>query len=377
MRKTDNILIIAGEVSGDSHAADLADEYKKFDSAVEFWGIGGDQLKSQGAQLLFHLEEMSFFGVSEVFRHLPFIFQVRREILAEAEKRKPVCAVLVDYPGFNLRIAVNLKKMGIPVVYYISPKLWAWGGWRVNKIRKYVDKLLVLFAFEVDFYKQFGIKADFVGHPLVDRFKEVLPQDFKPFDEKEAVLGLLPGSRRQEVSGLLPDMVKSADILYRENRIDSAEIVKVEHLPLELYASIVGQRDYIKIVQQPLQHCLSRYDAALIASGTATLETGYWGVPMVIVYRVQAITYWLAKLFVRIKDVGLINIVAGKRVVPELIQKDFTVEKAAELLRVYLTSEGNIRKREELKKVRKRLGDGGVSLRAAEYLREFVLKITE
>ena len=338
----ENILIIAGEVSGDSHAAGLVAEYKKLRPSCGFWGIGGDELKAQGMELLYHLQDMAFLGISEVIKHLPFILRVQREIGEEAGKRRPSCAVLVDYPGFNLKMARKLKKLGIPVVYYISPQLWAWGRWRVEKIRKYVDKMLVLFEFEKDFYKQYGIDAEFVGHPLVDKFKDALPASFKSFDSNNIVLGLLPGSRKQEVSSLLPSLAAAAEILHREGKINSAEIVKVEHLPLEIYhKEIAGKEDFIKIVQQPLQKCLSRYDAVLIASGTATLETGYFGVPMVVVYKVQALTYWLGKLLIRLKNIALINIVAGEEIVPELIQHDFTPEKAAALIKPYLTQKSN------------------------------------
>ena len=368
-----SILIIAGEVSGDSHAAAMVAEFKKLEPAVQFWGIGGDELKAQGTELLYHLQDMAFLGVSEVIKHLPFILQVQREILSEAQKRQPLCAVLIDYPGFNLKMARRLKKLDIAVVYYISPQLWAWGGWRVKKIRKYVDKMMVLFEFEKKFYEQYGIDADFVGHPLVDKFKDVLPVSFKPFEKENAVIGLLPGSRKQEIGSLLPDMIAAAEILYKEGKIQSAEIVKVEHLPHNLYKKEIGNRgDYIKIVQQPLQQCLPRYDAVLIASGTATLETGYFGVPMVVVYKVQLLTYWLGRLLIRLKNIALINIVAGKELVPELIQNEFTPQKAVELIKQYLSKEGNTEKREQLKLIRNKLGKGNVSERVASYLKKFI-----
>ena len=369
----ESILIVAGEVSGDSHAAAMVAEFKKLEPAVQFWGIGGDELKTEGTELLYHLQDMAFLGVSEVIKHLPFILQVQREILSEAEKRQPLCAVLIDYPGFNLKMARRLKKLGIAVVYYISPQLWAWGGWRVKKIRKYVDKMLVLFEFEKKFYEQYGINAEFVGHPLVDKFKDVLPISFKPFEEENIVIGLLPGSRKQEIGSLLPDMITAAEILYKEGEIQSAEIVKVEHLPHDLYKKEIGNKsDYIKIVQEPLQQCLPRYDAVLIASGTATLETGYFGVPMVVVYKVQLLTYWLGRLLIRLKNIALINIVAGKELVPELIQNEFTPPKAAALIKQYLSKKGNSEKREQLKLIRDKLGKGNVSERAASYLKKFI-----
>ncbi len=369
----DNILIIAGEVSGDSHAASLLFKFKNIERNCRFWGIGGDEMKAQGTELIYHLQEMAFLGISEVIKHLPFILRVQRKILSEAEKRKPLCAVLVDYPGFNLKMARRLKRLGIPVVYYISPQLWAWGSWRVKKIRKYVDKMLVLFEFEKKFYEQHGIEAEFVGHPLVDKFKGILPEQYKIFNENNAVIGLLPGSRRQEVSALLPAMVQSAAILKNEGKIRSAEIVKVEHLPLSYYQKIIaGKADFITVVQEPIQQCLARYDSVLIASGTATLESGYFGVPMVVVYKVQWLTFWLGRLLIRLKNIALVNIVAEEEIAPELIQNDFTPQKAAALLKQYLTKEGNIKKRKQLAKLRIKLGKGNVSLKAASILKDFI-----
>ncbi len=371
-----NILIIAGEVSGDSHAAALISEFKKIESNYLFWGIGGDELKSQGMTLFYHLQDMAFLGITEVIKHLPFILRVQKDILTEAKKKKPVCAVLIDYPGFNLKIAKNLKKLNIPVVYYISPQLWAWGRWRLKKIRKYVRKMLVLFPFEKDFYEQHGIDVDFVGHPLVDKFRDIIPPFFKPFDENNVILGLLPGSRKQEVSSLLSNMVATADLLYKENKIKQAEIVKVDHLPDVLYQNEISGKDkFIKIVREPLQQCLPRFDLVLIASGTATLETGYFSVPMVIVYKVQALTYWLGRLLIRVKNIGLVNIVAEKEVAPELIQHNFTPKKASGLLNNYLTKQGNLDSRNLLLPIREMLGKPDVSERVAKHLLDFIHSI--
>jgi len=281
-------LIIAGEVSGDHHGAALINELKKLRTDLEFFGIGGDELKKEEMDILFHISEMAFLGVGEVIRHLPFIFRVRNELIKRARSEKPVCALLIDYPGFNIRMAQTLKNMGIPILYYISPQIWAWGRRRIEKIRKYVDKMIVLFPFEETFYESNGIKADFVGHPLVDRHASYLPKQIRRIDPDNITLGLLPGSRKQEIKSLLPKMVETARILKREEKIKNAEIVKVRHLPAGFYENRLTQHDeFVSIAETDLHNRLPDYDAVLVASGTATLETGYYGVPMLIVYHVN------------------------------------------------------------------------------------------
>ena len=220
-RKKDmnKVLIIAGEVSGDHHGAALVKELKNINSNISFFGIGGDEIKKEGMNILFHIEEMAFLGVGEVIRHLPFIWKVKNTLIERAKYEKPNCAVLIDYPGFNIRIAKILKSLSIPVLYYISPQLWAWGQRRINKIRKYVDKMIVLFPFEKAFYETHGIRAEYVGHPLVDKHEAHLPKEMKKIDPQNITLGLLPGSRKQEVKSLLPKMIDTARELYNHKKI--------------------------------------------------------------------------------------------------------------------------------------------------------------
>ena len=238
--KQKSLLVIAGEPSGDAHAAALIEQLRKIRGDLRIFGIGGDALAATGMEQLYHIKEMAFLGLSEVIKHLPFIRQVQSDLLDTAEKEKPAAAVLVDYPGFNLRMARLLKKRGIPVIYYISPQLWAWGKHRVKKIRRYVDKMLVVFPFEVDFYARYGIKAEYVGHPLVDKHAALLPEHPKEVNSQNIVIGLLPGSRKQEVAALLPTMVEAARILHDEGKIKRAEIIKVEHLDRSLYNDCLG-----------------------------------------------------------------------------------------------------------------------------------------
>lgn len=369
------ILLVAGEVSGDSHGAELVRELKKLDSKISIFGIGGDSLKMQGMEILFHIKDMAFLGIGEIIRHLPFIRRVHQTLISRIKSENPVCAILIDYPGFNLRLAKSLKKSGIPVVYYISPQLWAWGKGRVKKIRRYVDKMLVLFPFEKKFYQRHNIEAEYVGHPLVDKHSRYLPKETKKINPGQIVIGLLPGSRRQEVTSLLPKMIQTARILYREEKINQAEIVKVKHLPLEIYQALLDKEDrFIKIVETPLENNLPRYDAVIAASGTVTLEAGYFCVPMLIVYHVNELTYWLGRLLINVDYIGLANIVAETQAAVELIQRDFTPLKAAQIMKNMLIPEENLSIRQKLTIIKDKLGTGGASSRSAREVWGFIQK---
>ena len=367
-----NILLIAGEVSADQHGADLIRELKAGQNVSAF-GVGGDALAEQGMEILVHLEKMAFMGVSEVLRHLPFIRNVQKQLLNETEVRKPDLAILIDYPGFNLRMAGALKKAGIPVIYYISPKVWAWGGGRIKKIQKCVDLMLVLFPFEEKFYKKYNVPVRYVGHPLVDKQHAYLPDKNIAFDPENARLGILPGSRRQEVVSLLSKMLETARVLYENGNIKSAEILKVPNLPIKLYHDLMQDTDtFISIAEKPMHKALPEYDAAIVASGTATLETGYFAVPMIIVYQVNTLTYLLARMFVKITHVGLVNIVAEKGVAKEFIQDDFTTDAAVKELQRLLDVKERKKVKNELFKVQQKLGRPGASKRAAEAIWEFI-----
>lgn len=367
------VLLIAGEVSGDHHGAALIKELKKINPDLSFFGIGGDELKNLGMEILYHVEEMAFLGVGEVIRHLPFIWKVKNSLVERARSEMPECAILIDYPGFNIRIAQKLKSMSIPILYYISPQLWAWGQRRIDKIRKYVDKMIVLFPFEKTFYEKHGIKAEYVGHPLVDKHASHLPDQIKKINPEKMILGLLPGSRKQEVNSLLPKMVETARKLIDGSKIHKVEIAKVGHLDKVYYSNLLTEDDQcISIVETDLYKRLPDYDAVIVASGTATLETGYYGVPMLIVYHVNPITYWLGRMLIKVPFIGLVNIVAEKQVAVELIQGDFNVNKAAEHLAVMLKPENNLEIRRTLHIIREKLGNPGASKRAAKVIDEFV-----
>ena len=367
------IVIIAGEVSGDMHGAKLISALNSIHPELAISGIGGDLMTKEGLQVIYHIEQMAFLGIGEILKHLPFIRRVFKDMVQYICSNRPDAVVLIDYPGFNLKLAKAVSKRGISIIYYISPQLWAWGKRRVKIIKKYVDKMMVIFPFEVSFYQQFGIETEYVGHPLVDsHYNKVVIKESK--SQGKIVLGLLPGSRKQEVENLLPDMLVTASILKQKGKIDAAVIARSNTIPLEYYQEQIKGYDFVSIHQSSLDEFYITLDVALVSSGTATLETAYFQVPMVIVYRVNPLTWFLGKLLVNLDYIGLANIVAGEKIADELLQGQFIPDKAASLLGNLLEPEINKGMREKLKIIQQKLGAPGASLRAAQsiikYLKE-------
>jgi len=364
------LVLIAGEVSGDIHGARLIAALKKLIPDLDLSGIGGDLMVEQGLNPIYHIREMAFLGIGEVLSHLPFIKKVFRKMVQIVTASRPSAVILIDYPGFNLRFAAKIHKLGIPVIYYISPQLWAWGKRRVKRIRKYVDKMIVIFPFEQTFYKDHGIIAEYVGHPLADRhFDHVHP---KAVPNGKSVLGLLPGSRLQELEKLLPEMIRAARLLIGQGIVEKAVILPVQTIPESIYHRYIGGTEAIFLSDAAAAEYFNNLDAAIVSSGTATLETAYFQVPLLIVYRVGALTWYLGNLFVKLKMIGLANIVAGKQIAVELLQNDFTAKKAAAEIKKLLDPRMNAQKRDELKIIKEKLGDPGASERAAEKIFEFI-----
>jgi len=258
------VFIVAGEVSGDIHAAKLLYALKKMDPKLSSSGIGGDQMISAGLDARYHIKDMAFLGIGEIIRHLPFIRRVFKDMVAQLNRFNPDVVILVDYPGFNLKLAKKIKRMGYPIVYYISPQLWAWGRRRVKKIKAYIDRMLVLFPFEKDFYKKYGIPVTYVGHPLVDsHYIDVKP---KKYSANNRILGLLPGSRRQELQKLLPNMIKCAKILYEQKKIDEVLIARVDNIPLEEYQKCIEGHNFFRIYSGTMDTFYNQLDVALVSS---------------------------------------------------------------------------------------------------------------
>ncbi len=373
MRPT--FFIIAGEVSGDKHAADLVKSLHALLPEARFTGIGGEYMQQAGVQLLYHISQFAVLGITEIIRHLPFLRRVLGKVKSVL-RREADAVILIDYPGFNLRVAKLAKQMGLPVIYYICPQLWAWGGKRVEKIRKYVDLPLVIFHFEELFYRRHGIHARFVGHPIVEQL--YVEESEAAFREKHhlpaetRIVGLFPGSRQMEVDKLLPVMLDSVQRL-RESIECIPVIGAASHLPLEIYEKHLPREGYYHLIQSDI-HALMKYSyAALVASGTATLELGFLETPMVVMYAVSPITYWMGRALIKIDTIALANIVLQGRVVPELIQHEMKAENVYHELLKYFTDREYYRAvQTQLTRIKEELGNPGASRRAAESIVHFL-----
>ena len=365
---TRELLVVAGEASGDLHGARLITELRRHVPDLAPFGLGGDEMRAAGLEAVAHSSEISVVGITEVLKILPRAREVFADLLREVDRRRPALAVLIDFPDFNLRLAKELKARGLEVLYYISPQVWAWRRGRVKTIARLVDRMLVLFPFEVDFYREHDVDVVHVGHPLVDEVP-VLP---RAWDRDEASFGgpyriaLLPGSRKSEVESLLPTLLEAARLLAGELPVE-VRIIRAPTIPPELVDEAVELAGLpVEIVGEDRFAAIADSHLALCASGTATLEVGLLGTPMIMVYRLASWTYVLAKLLVHLPNVSLVNLVLGRRVVPELIQGDANPRRiAAEAARLLTDAGERGRMREALAEVRGRLGEGGASRRAA------------
>lgn len=361
------LLVVAGEASGDLHGARLISELRRRVPDVRTFGLGGDEMRLAGLEPVAHSSEISVVGLTEVLKILPRAREIFADLLREVDRRRPGVAVLIDFPDFNLRLARELKSRGVEVLYYISPQIWAWRRGRVKTIARLVDRMLVLFPFEVDFYKDHDVDVVHVGHPLVDEVP-VLPQAWDgggngggPFR-----VALLPGSRASEVEALLPTLLESVKRLSAELPVE-ARIIRAPTIPPEMLEEAIELAGVpVEIVDEDRFTAVADSHLALCASGTATLEVGLLGTPMVMVYRLASWTYALARLMVRLPNVSLVNLVLGRRVVPELIQGEANPGRIASEAARLLTDAGERnRMRAALAEVRGRLGEGGASRRAA------------
>jgi lipid-A-disaccharide synthase len=361
------ILIVAGEASGDLHGSRLMAALAARRPELRFFGLGGDDMLAARLEAVAHSREISVVGLTEVVRILPRARRIFHALLGEAAKRRPGLAILIDSPGFNLRLARVLWRRGVPVVYYVSPQVWAWHRSRVKGIARWVSHMLVLFPFEVDFYRQYGVPVTHVGHPLVDEVPE-LPQAWDRTADRRRRLALLPGSRDSEVEALLPLMVKSAARLVEEAgvevRLVQAPTVDPEVLDRHLAAAAFPVE---RIRGGGRLAALADSHLALCASGTATLELGLLGTPMVVLYRVGRLTALLGRMLVRVPHISLVNLVLERRVVPELMQEEATVERIVPLATGLLAGGEAVKQiRQGLRELRPKLGRGGASGRAAD-----------
>lgn len=362
-----DLLMVAGEASGDLHGARLLAELRRLEPRVAAFGLGGDELWRGGFEPLAHAREISAVGLRAVLEVLPRARQIYREVLAEVDRRRPATAVLIDFPEFNLRLAPQLKRRGVRVVYYISPQVWAWRRGRVRQIARSVDRMLVLFPFEVDFYRRYGVDVVHVGHPLVDEVP-ILAQawDAPPAPGERLRIALLPGSRESEIRALLPTLLAAVRSLGERLPVE-VRLIQAASLPAERFAHDVARSGVaVEIVERDRFAAIAGSHLALCASGTATLEVGLLGTPLMVLYRLGALTYAMGRVLVRLPNVSLVNLVLGRAAVPELLQSAAEPQAIAQRAAALLGDRAAITAmRRDLAELRPRLGEPGASRRAA------------
>lgn len=373
------ILIMSGEASGDLHGANLARELWKQDPSLILYGVGSKQMTAAGVRMLADASEISVVGITEVLTHIRAIYGVYTKLKRFLKQEHPDLLVLIDFPDFNIKLGKAAQKLGIPVLYYISPQVWVWRTGRIKTIAQLVKAMIVVFPFEVPLYEKAGVDVRFVGHPLTDVVYSDLTREQATsvlgLDPARRTVALLPGSRTSEVANLLPDMLAAAKILSMRYQDLQFVLPLAPTLDENFVRTFVEQGGVpVRIVDGRVYDVLRASDAAIVTSGTATLETALMNVPMVIVYRISGLTYYLLTKLVRgLKHVGLVNIVADARLVPELIQQDATPRNMAEAVAKMLGDTRYYRQLQDgLAEVRKRLGNAGASARAASVVREML-----
>lgn len=378
MTAAPQILVVTGEASGDAHASELVAALQARRPDLRFFGMGGSRLAARGVELLFSAQEVSVMGITEVLPKIPRILQVLRGLATAAAERRPACAILVDIPDFNLRLAAKLKELGIPVAYYVSPMIWAWRQGRVKVIRKRVDRMLCILPFEEAFYRDSGVDARYVGSPVVEQVPS--PDSPAAFRQRLGLpvdaptLALLPGSRMSEIRRLLPSMVGAAKQLAAERPGLQIVVPVAPTIPREeVLSRFEGSGLAPRLVDGRAPEVVGASDAAIVASGTAVLEAGLMQRPLVVVYRVSLVTYLVGRMMLKVAHVALVNLLAGRRVVPELLQGDMTPERiSAEVRRVWDPGPPREEMLRGLEEVRGKLGGPGAAERAAEAVLELL-----
>ncbi len=361
--------MIAGEASGDLHGAHVVQALKKRQSNLFICGMGSQAMKAAGAKVVISADELSVVGITEVFSKLPQIIKAMRRLKHLLTSLKPDLLILIDFPDFNLHLAAIAKKLGIPVLYYISPQIWAWRQERVKKIKARVDHIAVILPFEKAFYERHQVPVTFVGHPLMDALAARRPSHCTPPGQQaEVVVGLLPGSRQREVSNLLPIMIEAGRVL--QSRMPTVRLI-VSCAPTiepQLVQKILDQHAVknISISNAPVETMLAGCHVAIVASGTVTLEAAICGVPMVIIYTVSPLSYWLGRKLINVAHIGLVNLIAQQRIMPELVQKEATPDAIQEAVYAFLNDPKNYGQAcRDLTVVRERLGLPGASNKVA------------
>lgn len=367
---TKRVLIVAGEASGDLYGASLARELRALHPPLHIFGMGGDRMRGEGVELLFHIRDLSVVGISEVILKFHRLLQAYRALKQTLWEERPDVLILIDFPDFNLYLARTARKARVPILYYISPQVWAWRRGRIRTIRRLIRKMLVILPFEEEIYRETGVEVSFIGHPLLDRvpyLDRARVRQELGVGEEDTVIGLLPGSREEEVRRHLPLMLHSAKIILQDIPrarflLGKADSLKSKYLEERLALEVLP----VRVLTGLTYEVMRASDLLLVASGTATLEAALLEVPMVIVYRVSLLSWFLGRMMIRVPYIGLVNLVAGKELVPELIQFQATPERVSRVALAMLSDlDGLDRIRIGLSSLRTRLGSPGASRRAA------------
>jgi lipid-A-disaccharide synthase len=365
------ILISAGEASGDMYAAHLATALRKR-TDVHLYGMGGPRMREAGVELVADCAEVSLVGIVEIARKLPALNRVWKRLIGESRQRKPRFAILTDFPGFHLRLARALKGQGIQNIYFVCPQFWAWRPWRANLVRRRFVRGLCIFPFEQDWYRERGVTADFIGHPLVGnvaakRSRAEFAAAFE-LDAAKPIVVLLPGSRAGEIAHHMPPLMQSCHLIARDHPVQFV-LALAPGMSKSQIAPYLTPDTRIRLVEEATYDALGAADVAVVSSGTATVEAALMDTPMIVVYRLAPVTAAIARWLVRTPMFAMVNLIAGKLVVPELVQNDFTPERVAnEVIRLLDSEEARSEMRRGLASVRERLGPPGAIERAADII---------
>ncbi|MBN1480243.1 lipid-A-disaccharide synthase [candidate division KSB1 bacterium] len=364
------ILMVAGEASGDLHGGKLVRALNANADELQIFGVGGDHMADAGMELLFHVADLAYVGFSEIIKHLPHFKRVFDTLIKTAIERKPDVVVLIDYPGFNLRIGKKLKALGFTIFYFIAPQVWAWHRRRAQKMASFIDRMAVIFDFEVEFFSTYGIDTHFVGHPLVDSLsihleRKVFFQKFN-LDPQNPILALFPGSRKQEITNLLPDMLVTAQHLRKKYPHLQIAAGLADTISSDMIKPYVAEEGDIKIIKGATFELMAFATAGIVASGTATLEAGYFQLPFVLLYRVSSLSYFLGKRLIKIPHIGLVNIVGQEELVKEYIQGNIhPASIAIELEKCLFDEPYRELKISRLSCIKQKLGERGAAERTA------------
>ncbi len=365
------LMLVAGEASGDKHAAHLAAALKALNPQTQFFGSGGDEMRAVGVETLVDVRELAIMGALEVAAALPKFLRVFRQLREAANARKPDAVILVDWPEFNLRLAKKLKRDGHRVFYYISPQVWAWRSYRVQQIQRDVERMLVILPFEQEFYERHGVQVEYVGHPLLDSVRvtatrEEFCQKYK-LDPARPIIALLPGSRRKEVTYILPPMLEAARELQPTN--PALQFVLALAPTIARAQVETNSLPNLTVVENDTYNAVAAADLAVVASGTATLETAIIGTPLIVCYRASELNWRLFTPFIKVPFVGMPNLIAGREVAPELLQNDLTGKRLVRQITEWVSDAERLQQaRADLQEVRQKLGEAKASERAARVI---------